>query len=245
MPPTFPADMVFCTDFAGIKKTAQALGFDASGIAIAKNFGSREEAEAARSAGFRTCKIIETRENREVSRWKNLADYVAVIGGTVEMNKFAVSGRGVDFLLSPCSTSRLPFDTETAQNAKDRGITVGVIFSDFLNSNQFALSLLLKNTFMLAKICRNRKTNLAVFSGAGKPEEMRNPENLSSLPAFFGGIQKEKPLKVADIFGLAAGWKIDVQKLKDTLRGEDAERDKKNFCGDRQFEGMPNVEFLK
>jgi antitoxin component of MazEF toxin-antitoxin module len=40
-------------------------------------------------------------------------------------------------------------------------------------------------------------------------------------------IQKEKPIKVKDIFGLLPEWKIDSQKLKDELRREDIERDKK------------------
>lgn len=63
--------------------------------------------------------------------------------------------------------------------------------------------------------------------GVTLPKEVVDTQHIRENERLFIGIQKERPLKVADIFGLAAGWKIDAQRLKDRLREEDAERDKK------------------
>lgn len=63
--------------------------------------------------------------------------------------------------------------------------------------------------------------------GVTLPKEIVDKQHIRENERVFIGIQKEKPLKVADLFGLAADWKIDAQKIKDKLRAEDAGRDKK------------------
>lgn len=174
------SDIVFSADFKELKKAAEALGISTSEIAIASNFPSRAEAEAVRAAGFKSCKIISKRDSNEIKRWRDWADFTAVRGGTPELNKFGVS-RGIDFLLSPCGTGRLPFDTALAQSAHDSGTTVAVLFSEFLNADRQARSLLLRNWSMVSKICKNRKAEFGIFSGARNAKEMRSAQNLAEL----------------------------------------------------------------
>ncbi|MFH1587852.1 MAG: AbrB/MazE/SpoVT family DNA-binding domain-containing protein [Candidatus Diapherotrites archaeon] len=40
-------------------------------------------------------------------------------------------------------------------------------------------------------------------------------------------VEKNKLLRVGDIFGLAKGWKFDTQKFKDQARREELERERK------------------
>ncbi|MFH1224624.1 MAG: RNase P subunit p30 family protein [Candidatus Diapherotrites archaeon] len=177
-------DIVFSADFKELKKAAEALGIYPAEIAIASNFPSRAEADAAHAAGFKSCKIISKRDSNEIKRWHAWADYVAVFGGTPELNKFGVS-KGIDFLLSPCGTGRLPFDTALAQSAHDSGTTVAVLFSDFLGADRQARSFLLRNWSMVSKICKNRKAEFGIFSGARNALEMRSPQNLGELREFL------------------------------------------------------------
>ncbi|MBU1939583.1 MAG: RNase P subunit p30 family protein [Candidatus Diapherotrites archaeon] len=177
------SDIILFSDFAGIEKTAKALGFDSSAIAVAAN--SREDAERVRNAGFKVCKIIEKRDSRELKRWRNWADIVAVRGGSPEMNKFGVS-KGVDFLLAPCGTARSPFDTQTAQSAKDAGVSVALPFSELLNMDKYRRAMLLKNYFMAVKICKKKKLPFAVFSCALRADEMRMPENMRAIARLLG-----------------------------------------------------------
>lgn len=177
-------DIVFSADFQGFKNAAEALGISPSEIAIASNFPSRAEADAVRAAGFKSCKIISKRDSNEIKRWRSWADFTAAMGGTPELNKFGVS-KGIDFLLSPCGTGRLPFDTALAQSAHDSGTTIGVLFSDFMGADRQARSFLLRNWSMVSKICRNRKAEFCIFSGARNTGEMRSPQNLEELKGFL------------------------------------------------------------
>ena len=62
--------------------------------------------------------------------------------------------------------------------------------------------------------------------GVTLPKEAVEKEGIKENEKFFIDFHKEKKSTVKDFFGLAAGWKIDAQKLKDKLREEDHEREK-------------------
>lgn len=57
--------------------------------------------------------------------------------------------------------------------------------------------------------------------GVTLPKEAVKKEGIKENERFFIDIHKEKHSKVIDIFGLAKGWKIDSQKIKDELRRQD------------------------
>ncbi|AJF60120.1 MAG: AbrB/MazE/SpoVT family DNA-binding domain-containing protein [Candidatus Diapherotrites archaeon] len=62
--------------------------------------------------------------------------------------------------------------------------------------------------------------------GVTLPKEAVEKEGIKENEKFFIDFHKEKKSTVKDFFGLAAGWKIDAQKLKGKLREEDHEREK-------------------
>ncbi|MCX6798488.1 MAG: AbrB/MazE/SpoVT family DNA-binding domain-containing protein [Candidatus Diapherotrites archaeon] len=63
--------------------------------------------------------------------------------------------------------------------------------------------------------------------GVTLPKGFVDKQRIKENERLVLGIQRETPPRVAGIFGLAPGWKIDAQKAKDNARGEDAARDKK------------------
>lgn len=62
--------------------------------------------------------------------------------------------------------------------------------------------------------------------GITLPKEAVEKEKIRENEKFFIDIRREKKAKLKDFFGLLKGWKIDTQKLKDTGREEDHERDR-------------------
>ena len=53
------------------------------------------------------------------------------------------------------------------------------------------------------------------------PKEALKKEGIKENERFFIDLHKGKQAKVKDIFGLAHGWKIVSQKVKDDLRRQD------------------------
>lgn len=62
--------------------------------------------------------------------------------------------------------------------------------------------------------------------GVTFPKDALEEEGIKENQRFFVDIHKEKKAKVKDFFGLAKGWKINAQEIKDSLRREDNERDR-------------------
>ncbi|MDO8537633.1 MAG: AbrB/MazE/SpoVT family DNA-binding domain-containing protein [archaeon] len=63
--------------------------------------------------------------------------------------------------------------------------------------------------------------------GVALPKEIVEKERISENEELFIDVHKSESVKVKDFFGLAKGWNIDAQKIKDDLRSEDIERDAK------------------
>ena len=57
--------------------------------------------------------------------------------------------------------------------------------------------------------------------GVTLPKEAVEKEGIKENERFFIDIHKGRHAKVRDIFGLAKGWNIDSQKVKDGLRRQD------------------------
>lgn len=57
--------------------------------------------------------------------------------------------------------------------------------------------------------------------GVTLPKEAVEKEGIKENERFFIEIHKGKQAKVRDIFGLAKGWKINSQKVKNELRRQD------------------------
>ena len=149
---------------------------------------SPESFEALRKAQpkARLCLVLDKPDQRAVQRFRGKADFLAVRGGPVEANKFAVSTKGVDFLLMPCDSGKLSFDTAIARLSAENNVPVAVCFSDFLRCNGRKRSLLLKNYFMVVKLMKKFRANALFFSGASKPEELRAVKDLAAFATLLG-----------------------------------------------------------
>ncbi len=144
--------------------------------------------DAARKAHpkARLCLLLDKADPRLVQRFRGKADFLAVRGGDVQLNKFAVSTKGIDFLLMPCDSGKLSFDTAHARLAAENGVPVAISFADFLRAQGRKRSLLLKNYFMVVKLLKKFRANALFFSGASKPEELRAVEDLAAFATLLG-----------------------------------------------------------
>lgn len=132
------------------------------------------------------CLLLDKPDSRAVQRFRGKADFIAVRGGNPMLNKFAVSTKGVDFLLMPCDAGKLSFDTAIARLSAENNVPIAVSFADFLRCGKQKRSLLLKNYFMVVKLMKKFRANALFFSGAGKAEELRAVKDLAAFASLLG-----------------------------------------------------------
>ncbi|MDP2973740.1 MAG: AbrB/MazE/SpoVT family DNA-binding domain-containing protein [Candidatus Diapherotrites archaeon] len=63
--------------------------------------------------------------------------------------------------------------------------------------------------------------------GVTLPRQLVEAEGIRNEERLVIEVNKKKMAKVKDLLGLAQGWQIDAQKMKDAERGADLERDRK------------------
>ena len=186
-------DLVQFDNLQAIEKHSKFL--NAGTYIIARSFKSEGELSELNSKikkfngktiTFKTCHIIEKPDMKQIQKFRGKTDFIAVRGGTPEMNKFALSHKGVNFLLQPCISGKLGFDTALARTAKENKVPVAVPFSQFLNSRGRERSMLFKNYLMAVKIMRRFKVPVMFFSCARNGNELRAPENFTSFAQILG-----------------------------------------------------------
>ena len=174
-----PEDLTLIDNLDLLKKYSKKL--DAEYV-IAKDFKSAAEVKALKEkTKLKICKIIIDNNQQQVNKFRQLVDYIAVLGGDVTKNKFAASNKRVDILLQPCIADRLSFDTAIANMMKQNKQILGILFSDFLNAGRFQRTILFKNYIFAAKICKKYKVEVKLFSGARNEFELRSPEDLLAM----------------------------------------------------------------
>lgn len=191
-------DLVFidkAEDLGAVKTLSKELGNDS--VIVAKTFHSVAELEALKKElqkqnfTFFTCHVMEKPDANELRTFRNRADFIAVIGGTANANKFAVSTRGIDFLLSPAQAQKPEFDTAIANTAFQNSKPIGIIFSDFLNEKGKGRSMALKNYIFIVKLLKKYRVNALFFSGAGSLNELRSVKNLSAFAELLGFTKQQ------------------------------------------------------
>ncbi len=181
----FDNDLVFFSDLKQIAETAKKL--KQKEIILARHFESEKElAELKQSAkreklAVKFCHLLETQNEKELVDFEGKADFFALRGGTIALNRLGASSKRIDFLLQPAGNQRLEFDSALANTARENNVAVCALFSCFLNANNYDLVSLFRNYFLLAKICKKAKAQLNVFSGAARAEEMRSAADLQSF----------------------------------------------------------------
>lgn len=150
----------------------------------------KEEIKTAKLP-FLICHLLSKTDNKELKAFSQKADFIAVNGSSLKAKEFAVSNKKVSFLLHATSAGKPEFDTALCTLARQNNVFIAILFSDFLNQKNFNNSLLLKNYLFALKLCKKKKVPVAFFSGASKPEELRQVKDLASFAVMLGYFREE------------------------------------------------------
>ncbi|MFH1224438.1 MAG: AbrB/MazE/SpoVT family DNA-binding domain-containing protein [Candidatus Diapherotrites archaeon] len=63
--------------------------------------------------------------------------------------------------------------------------------------------------------------------GVTLPKQVVETQGIRENERLSIEVNRKRPVRIKDFFGLARGWKIDAQKMKDAARRADLERDRK------------------
>lgn len=178
-------DLVFFSDEKILAKFEKKFS---QRYVFAKHFSSLKEIESFKSKypSVKVCQVIEKPDSKEVSKYRQKADFLAVNGKNIERNSFAVSKEAVDFLLMPCCERKPEFDTAIARIASKNRVGIAVLFSEFLNAEKKKRSMMFKNYFFVAKLCKKFKARILFFSGALNERELRKAKDFSSFGILLG-----------------------------------------------------------
>jgi RNase P/RNase MRP subunit p30 len=134
---------------------------------------------------FFSCYLLLNSSSKELNKFKYKTDFIAVLGGSIALNNFAVSNKKIDFLLRPCLQGRFSFDTALIKKAKDNKTEIVVPFSQFLHSSQADRISLTKNYSFLLKIAKKFKLHLRIASFAQTLNELRSVNDLEEFKKFL------------------------------------------------------------
>jgi RNase P/RNase MRP subunit p30 len=181
-------DIVFFDNLAALEKQAEFLGINE--LLIARPFRSREELQKLKAAAghkgiLRFCLLLEKPDSALLKKMGNSVDFVAALGGTPKANRFAVSTRGIDFLIMPAGIERNAFDIALARVAAENNVEVAASFSEFLRADSRERARLMKEYSMVARLCAKRKAKFSIFSCARNEFEMRSPKELEAFAALL------------------------------------------------------------
>ncbi|MDO8626832.1 MAG: hypothetical protein Q7K42_00055 [Candidatus Diapherotrites archaeon] len=185
-------DLVFYnkeSDLPELKEWAKKLEIDA--LILAKTFSGEElerlrEILAKEDFPFYLCHVMQSSDAKELRQFKQWADLVCVLGADLQLNKFAVSQKQVDFLLHPVNSGKIEIDTGIMQLAKLNNTKIAFLFNEFNSLQGFPKSLMLKNAFIACQVMAHYKVDALFFTGAKKFEDMRAVKDLKSFAVLLG-----------------------------------------------------------
>ncbi len=183
-------DMVFYDNLPELRQYAKLLGINA--IIIAQNFKSLRDIDALRAEikkskfPFYICHLLGGPDQNDAKLFRGKADFIAVVGGSANTNKFAVSSNFVDFVIAPVGYGKNEFDTAIARIAFDNQKPIAIPFAQFLNCSGFQRSMLFKNYLFVVKIMKKFRINALFFSGAKKESELRATKDFASFANLLG-----------------------------------------------------------
>jgi len=172
--------------------------FKDDAVIVTKNFSEAELKEfnsKKRKSKVKlfSCKVLEKKDSKEIQKFRKLADFVAVRGGTIEMNSWAANQK-VDLLLQPFSVNKNAFDLATANVLRDNKVFTCFLFNEFLEAKGFGQTQLMKNAILCLKLVEKADAPLLFVSGAREKLQLRAAKDLSSFGVFLG-MKKEIALK--------------------------------------------------
>ncbi|MBI4210687.1 MAG: hypothetical protein HY544_04240 [Candidatus Diapherotrites archaeon] len=188
-------NLVRFSDFGTISRYSALFGEDAVIVAGPGPAAGHVKGPAlASSPGIIPCSILEGPGSAVPRKSADKGFVVAVRGSSPESCAWAANSKGVDLLLQPFSTEKCFLDIQTANVLRDRAVFVGVLFSDFLESDGFRQAQLFKNAAMCVKLCASAGTKILLLSGARSWQQMRASKDLSSFGVMLG-MGKEDALR--------------------------------------------------
>lgn len=175
-----------------IEQQVQFLNTDA--LIIANTFETPNEIKALKheiknknpNLNFKICHILQTPDSKELRRYEQRADFIAVQGANPTLNKFAASTKRVDFLLQPFIEGKPVFDTAIARLCAQSKTTVLFPLAPILNAKPLWRSVLIKNAKFCAKLCNKFMVECMFVSGAKEPSELRAAQDLAALATLVG-----------------------------------------------------------
>lgn len=131
------------------------------------------------------CHVVSKPDAREVNSFKGVANLIAIKGGSLSLNHFAVSTKGIDVLIqSYVGGDAAILDANMVNTAKENRVALLFLMSDLLHTKN--VSALLKYYRQAALICGKKKASFFLVTGATTAQELRNPHDLSALSSLLG-----------------------------------------------------------
>ena len=131
--------------------------------------------------------LIDLKKTKQLSKDINAAgkyaDLILLKGGNIDQNKIIARARKADIILSPVSTRKMNIDMQTISVCKDNKVRFSINLNEFLGFGELGL---LGKYMFLAKMLGKYKWSPMLFSGATKPEELRNPIDIACFMESMG-----------------------------------------------------------
>ncbi|MFH1587996.1 MAG: HD domain-containing protein [Candidatus Diapherotrites archaeon] len=188
-------DLVFFSDLQLLQKNAKKLGIDT--YLIAKKFSSVQEIEELRKKikktdfDFRLIAVLDSIDFKELNKLNNKVDFIAVQGGSVELNKFAVQRKEINLLLNPVNRFQPSLDTAIARESFERNAPFVFTWSEFNSLNKLQKAFYLKNFLQAKKLIQKFHVNAFFFSGARNEKELINPKKEWKKTVMDLGFEKD------------------------------------------------------
>ncbi|MBN1159938.1 MAG: hypothetical protein JXA43_01730 [Candidatus Diapherotrites archaeon] len=141
----------------------------------------------------------------DVATAHKYANLVLLKGGDIDQNKAIARAKNADIILSPISIRKMNVDMQTISVCKDNKVRFSLNLNEFLmveshhkspdkvgilelilTSESFLRSELLGKYIFLANLLGKYKWLPMLFSGATKPEELRNPIDMACFMESLG-----------------------------------------------------------
>ncbi len=138
--------------------------------------------------------------NKQISRFRDKADVIAVYGGELEINRAAVENPRVDLLVHPeLKRKDSGMDHVMMKLAAENNVAIELNFREYLHSYKRIRSYVLSHMRNNVMLAQKYGAHIVAASGAESVWDMRAGRELASL-AYICGLDREKAVKsVSDV----------------------------------------------
>jgi uncharacterized protein len=169
-------DLVLFDDLQLLQKKAIELNINC--FIIAKEFSSLNELNELNKRinemdfDFKTCFLLSEVNYKKLNLFKDKVDFIAVQGGSIELNKFAVQRKEVNLLLNPVTEFFPSIDTAIARESKEKNTPMCFSANYFNSLSKLKKAYFFKNALIAVKLINKFKGKALFFSCARKEKEL-------------------------------------------------------------------------